>query len=149
MSVRARNGRQTLRAGEDGDAVDRLRRAAPARDVEAHDPELPRRVPPEHAEAHDPDPDLAGRRLMAVVEPEPLALLGVVAALLAQVSEAVQDDVLAHAVRQVGIDHAHDRHVGQRRVVHEVVDAGAEREDRREGSGKPARLPGGCFQEAA
>ena len=113
MSVRARNASSPSVAGEDGEAVDRLRRAAPAGDVEAHDRELARRVLPEHAEAHDADPHLARRRLAAVVEPELLALLRVVAALLAQVHEAVQDDVLAHPVGQVGIDHAHDRHVGQ------------------------------------
>ena len=46
--------------------------------------------------------------------------------------QAVQHDVLAHPVGEVGVDHAQDRHVRQAVVAHQVIDARAEREDRRE-----------------
>ena len=50
---------------------------------------------------------------MPVVAPDPVALLSVVMALVAQMHEAMQDDVLAHALGQVVLRDAHDRHVGR------------------------------------
>jgi hypothetical protein len=44
----------------------------------------------------------------------------------------MQDDVFAHAVGEVRIDHAHDRRLRQAVVAHQVVDPGAERKDGRE-----------------
>ena len=74
--------------------------------------------------------DLGGFRLVVVIRPDALALLALVAAQLAQMRERVHDDPFAHAVGEIGIDHAHDRLLGQRGVGEEMIDAGAEREDR-------------------
>ncbi len=117
-------------AGEDLEPRTVLGRAAPARDVEAHDGELAGGILPEDAEPHDADPDVARGRLVAVVLPHMRALLRVVAALLAQVHQAVQDDIFAHAVGEVVVDDTRDRHVRQVGIAHQVVDAGAEGEDR-------------------
>ena len=85
--------------------------------------------------------------LEAVVEPQLLPLLRVIGALAAQMHQAVQHHVLAHAVRQVVVDDAHHRHGRQLRVAHEMVDPGAEREQHlqvRQGREAPRRvLPGG------
>ena len=51
--------------------------------------------------------------------------------------------------REVGIDDAHDRRVGQGRIGEEMIDAGAEREDRLEGSAGPSSAPGGWRQLSA
>ena len=109
--------------------------------------ELPGGVLPKHAEPHDADPDVVRAGLEAVVEPQLLPLLRVIGALAAQMHQAVQHDVLAHAVRQVVIDDAHHRHGRQLRVAHEMVDPGAEREQHlqvRQGREASRRvLPGG------
>jgi hypothetical protein len=42
----------------------------------------------------------------------------------------VQHHVLGHANGEIGFDVAHDRHVGQIRIGENMLDAGAEREDR-------------------
>jgi hypothetical protein len=58
----------------------------------------------------------------------------------------VQHHVLRHAHGEIGIDDAHDRHVGQIRIRDDVIDAGAERKDRlqtRQAGEQPARrVPG-------
>ena len=55
ISVRARKSGELALAGKTGDAGNRLRRAAPARDVEADAGQHLRGVAPEHAEPHDAD----------------------------------------------------------------------------------------------
>ena len=75
------------------------------------------------------------------------ALLVVVeAALIAQVHEAVQHHVLAHAMGEIVLRHAHDRHVRQIGIAHQMIDAGAEREERLEigqaGEAAGLRTPG-------
>ena len=126
------------------------RRAAPAGDVEAHHPSLRAASCPSTPSPMMPTRTSCAAGLEAVVEPE---LLRAAARrrrrCWRRCIEAMQHDVLAHAVRQVGVDDAHDRHVGQLRVADEMVDAGAEREQHLRGSASAARLPGGCFQEAA
>ena len=117
---------------ETGDPVEIARRPAPAGDVEADRGELARRVGAEHAEPEQADAHFGGRGLVVVVGPDRLVLLPVVHALLAQVDQRMQDDPFAHAVAQVGIDRADDRRFGQKGIAEEMVDAGAEREDRRE-----------------
>ncbi len=62
----------------------------------------------------------------------PLALLALVAAELAQMQQRVQHDPFAHARGEVGVDDAHDRNLRQARVLEQMIDAGAEREDRLE-----------------
>ena len=71
--------------------------------------------------------------LLVVVLPEPFALLAFVAPQLAQVGERMHDHPLAHAVGEIGIDHAHDRLIRESRIGEEMIHAGAEREDRPEG----------------
>jgi len=55
------------------------------------------------------DLKVAGFRLLVVVRPDLRALLTLVAAQLAQMDERMHDDPFAHAVGEIGIDHAHDR----------------------------------------
>ena len=59
----------------------------------------------------------------------PLALLAFVAAQLAQVDERMHDNPLAHAVGEIGIDHAHDRLIWKSGIGEEMIDAGPEREN--------------------
>ncbi len=81
-----------------------------------------------------------------MLAPHPLALLRVVEALAAMMHQHVQHDVLGHAHGEIGIDDAHDRHVGQIRIREDMVDAGAQRKDRletRQAGEQPARrIPG-------
>ena len=126
--------RETLLASEDFDPFQRRRRprrAAPAGDVEADHAQLARGILPQHAHPHDADANVGGGGLVAVVLPEPFGLLADIAHLLSQDFQAMQDDVFAHPAGEVGVDHAHDGHVGQAIVAHQVIDAGAQREDRR------------------
>ena len=61
--------------------------------------------------------------------PDPLALLHIVKPLTPVVGEHVQHDVFGHAHGQIGIDDAHDGHIGQIGIGKNMIDAGAERED--------------------
>ncbi len=133
MSVCASRRFRPVRARKAGDAGQRLRARAPAGDLEAQRPELGRGVLAQHAQAEHADLDVGGLRLLVVVRPDALALLALVAAQLAQVNERVHDHPLAHPVGEIGIDHPHDRLVGQSGIGEEMIDAGAEREDRLEG----------------
>ena len=78
--------------------------------------------------------------------PHALALLAIVEAMAAVMHQHVQYDVFRHAHGEIGIDDAHDRHVGQLRIGEDVIDAGAERKDRletRQAREQPARrVPG-------
>ena len=78
--------------------------------------------------------------------PHALALLAIVEAMAAVMHQHVQHHVLRHTHGEIGIDDAHDRHVGQIRIREDVVDAGAERKDRpqaRQAGEQPARrVPG-------
>ena len=87
---------------------------------------------PQDAEAEHADLDLGGLRLIVVVGPDALALLALVAAQLAQMRERVHDHPFAHPLGEIGIDHAHDWAIGQGGIGEEMIDAGAEREDRLE-----------------
>ena len=73
-------------------------------------------------------------------------LILVEAALIAQVHEAVQHHVLAHAMGEIVLRHAHDRHIRQIGIAHQMIDAGAEREERFEigqaGEASRLRTPG-------
>ena len=117
---------------EAGDAAERLFARAPAGDLEAERAELRRGVCAEDAEAEHADLDLGRLRLIVVVRPQAFALLALVAAQLAQVRERVHDHPLAHPRGEIGIDHPHDRPVGQSGIGEQMIDAGAEREDRLE-----------------
>ena len=41
----------------------------------------------------------------------------------------MHDNPLAHAVGEIGIDHAHDRPIRESGIGEEMIDAGAEREN--------------------
>ena len=60
------------------------------------------------------------------------ALLRVIAALPAMMHQHVERDVFGHPHREVGIDDAHERDLRQLPIAHQMIDAGAEREDRLE-----------------
>jgi len=49
---------------------------------------------------------------LLLLAPNPLALLRVVESLAAMMQQGVQHDVLGHPHGEIGIDDAHDRHVG-------------------------------------
>ncbi len=115
---------------EAGDAGQRLFARAPAGDLEAERAELGRRVLAQDAEAEHADLDVACLRLIVVVRPDALALLALVAAQLAQVRERMHDHPFAHAVGEIGIDHADDRAIRQGGIGEKMIDARAEREDR-------------------
>ena len=85
---------------------------------------LPMTPNPKHA-----DLDVAGLGLLVVVFPDTLALLAFVAAQLAQMDERMHDDPFAHPVGEIGIDHPHDRLIGQSGIGEEMIDAGAERDN--------------------
>ena len=106
---------------------------APAGDVEAERFELERRVEAEHAEAEHADLDVAPPRLIVVVRPDALALLALVAAELAQMRERVHDDPFAHP-RRSDRDRRRARSGASGRAgsAKQMIDAGAEREDRLE-----------------
>ena len=70
------------------------------------------------------------RRLALVLGPDLFLLLAVVAPELAVMQQDLQHHPFAHARGEVGIDDAHDRRVGQARIDEQMIDAGAEREDR-------------------
>ena len=108
-----------------------------------------RRIAAENTEAHDADGHLAGRRLVVVVAPQAPRLLRVVEPLAAVTDQDVQHDIFAHAHGEIGIDHAHHRHVGQFRIGEQVIDAGAETEDRLQARASCASRPGGGFQTQA
>jgi len=78
--------------------------------------------------------------------PHALALLGIVEAMATVMHQHVQHHILRHAHGEIGIDDAHDRHVGQIRIGDDVIDAGTERKDRlqtRQTGKQPARrVPG-------
>jgi len=90
--------------------------------------------------------------------PHALALLRVVESLAAMMQQGVQHDVLGHPHGEIGIDDAHNRHVGQIRIGEDMVDASAQRKDRlqtRQAGKQPTRcVPGadigdvGDFTEA-
>ena len=111
------------------DAGKRLRRAAKAGDAEAEPRQRRGGGRAEHAEPHHADRDRARHRLRVLV-PDALALLDVVKPLAAVMQQHVQHHVLGHANGEIGFDVAHDRHVGQIRIGENMLDAGAEREDR-------------------
>ena len=79
------------------------------------------------ARRHGPRRPSAGRRRPSQTRSRALAF---VAAQLAQMDERMHDHPFAHPVGEIGIDHAHDRLVGQGRIGKQMIDAGAEREDR-------------------
>ncbi len=56
------------------------------------------------------------------------------------VGEDAEGDVLRHAAGEIGIDEAHQRHVGQGGIVEQGVDAGADRNDEPE-VGERAQQP--------
>ena len=58
------------------------------------------------------------------------------------------DDPLGHALGQVGADDPHDRHVGEAGLEDEMVDAGAEREDRREVRAAREQIPPAASRRA-
>ncbi len=135
-------------------AVDRLRPAAPAGDLEAHGAQLHGRVLAEDAHAEKADADVARLRLVPQVDPLLFALEAVVDAHPAKGHEAVHDDIFGHAGGEVGIDDAHHRHaLGQPLVLEQVIDAGAEREDgveqRQVGEGALGLFPGGAVAHGA
>ena len=100
------------------------------------------------AEPHDADRDLTRRRLI-VLEPDAVALLRIVEPLPAMEHQRVQHDVFGHALRQVAIDDPHDRHIRKCRIADEMIDAGAEREDRFEIWKAVESAPGGGFHAQA
>src|ERR1700734_3072794 len=71
----------------------------------------------------------SGFGLTIVVVPDASALLALVAAQLAQVDERVHDHPLAHAVGEIGVDHAHDRLIGESGIGEEMIHAGPKREN--------------------
>ncbi len=95
-----------------GNAIALLGTAAPAGHLEAHHRQLARGIEPELAEAEDADPHAGGRRLVAR-RPAPGPLVIERAQHLAMVKQHVQHDIFRHAHGEVGVDHAHQRHVGQ------------------------------------
>ena len=80
------------------------------------------------AEPHDADRDRA-RRPLRFRRPALLALAFPQIELLPVVHQHVQHDIFRHALGEVGDRDAHQRHVGQRAVRHQRIDAGAEIED--------------------
>jgi len=78
--------------------------------------------------------------------PHARALLGIVEAMAPVMHQHVQHHVLRHAHGEIGIDDAHDRHVGQIRIGEDVIDAGAQRKDRLQtgqaGKQPARRVPG-------
>ena len=64
-----------------------------------------------------------------MLAPDALALLHIVEPVAPVMQQHVQHDILGHAHGEIGIDDAHEGHVGQIGIGEEVIDAGAERED--------------------
>lgn len=131
MSVRARKASRPRVAVKRLDARHRYGPAAPARHPEAEADEhrgrvAPEDAQPEHAHAH------VGRRRLANFPPAPLALGTEVGKLPPVMQQHLQRHPFGHALGEVRADHAHDRHGGQPGLEDEMVDAGAEREDRLE-----------------
>ncbi len=62
--------------------------------------------------------------------PDFFALLRPVEPQAAMMQEHVQDHVLAHPRREIPVHHADERHRRQQRIADEVIDAGAQRENR-------------------
>ena len=58
-----------------------------------------------------------------------LRLLRAVQRALAVVIEHSPDDIFRHVLRQVPVDDAHDRHIGQAGIGKHMIDAGADRKD--------------------
>ena len=115
-------------AGVGGDALELARGAAPAGDVEAVAGEEGGGVLAEDAEAHDADGGRGGGA-GEVEAPLRAALLGGVEVEVAVVLERLEEDELAHAAGERGVDHAAQGEVRQGRVAQHGVDAGGERED--------------------
>jgi hypothetical protein len=95
-------------------------------------------------QSHDADGHLTGSRLI-MVAPKSLPLLRVVETLAAMNEQHVQHHIFDHAGREIGIDDAHDRNGWKRWIAEEVVDAGAQGEDRFQvcelGKGSMRRTP--------
>ena len=127
------------------DAGKRLRRAAKAGDAEAKPRQRHGRGRAEFAEPHDADRDRA-RHGLRVLVPDALALLDAVKPLAAVMQQHVQHHVFGHAHDEIGFDVAHDRHIGQLRIDENMLDPGAEREDRLQarqaGEQAARRVPG-------
>src|SRR4029079_12215005 len=88
-------------------------------------------VPSQHAETHDADPYVAGWRLVAIA-PIPLGLLPVINSLLAVMDQNLEGDPFRHALVQGGIDTPNDRNIRQATLIDDMVNTGAERENRDE-----------------
>ncbi len=112
-------------------AADVFRRAAPARDLEAEPRQRIRHIPPDHAKPHHADRNLAGGWLI-VGAPKFLALLGVVEPLPPVVHQHVHHDIAGDALRQIVVGDASERHRRQRRIRQQMIDAGAQIDDRLE-----------------
>ena len=132
---RVEEGRQALVAVEGSDVRHGLFAAAPAIDAEAGGQQHLRGGAAELAETHDADRNVVRRTLRRLAPDLPL-LLGAVEHALAVMVEHPPEHVFGHVLGEVVGDDAHDRHVRKRRVGEDVIDAGADREDRPQ-VGKP------------
>ena len=83
----------------------------------------------EIAEPHNADRYVAGRPLWRLV-PDLLRLLRAIEHALAVMVEHPPDDIFGHVLGQIVGNHLDDRHVGQAGIGEDVVDTGADREDR-------------------
>ena len=130
---------KSVRAVEARDAFDLLPRPAPARHAKSQSLQDLRGVGAERAEPHDADRHRT-RGMLEFRRPSlcPLRLAQV--RLLAVMHQHMQHDVLGHAVGEIGDRHPYQRHVGQRLVRHQRIDAGPEVEDHAQ-IGKLRKLP--------
>ncbi len=145
---------QDIRAGEEGvelvltgehfDAVQFLGGAAPAPKREPERSQALQGILPQDTEAHDADGALAGRGRVELA-PAPCALIGLEATEQAVMHGDLRHHIVTHPLRQVRIDETNDRHVRQRRVLEQRIDARTKRQDRLEAGealeGVRLRLP--------